>query len=1105
MIKQALGWVVGIACILGLLMVPGELLGQAATGRIYGTVMDPSQGVIPGATVVIQNLETGVKRVVITNDDGTYNAPTLPPGTYSVSVEQTGFKKYERSGLVLGASQVLQLNVQLEIGETSQVISVTGDLPLINTSEGATRTELNTDLIKMIPLNGRDSNTLLAMAPGAISEYQGGAVSMRYSVNGMRATSNNFTLDGSDNHDSYNNTMNRLPPPDALKEFTIRTNYSAEFGGAGGAAIIAVTRSGTNRLHGTLYDYFRAENLNANTFQRNSLGRTKGDFKRHQFGYSVGGPIYLPKVYDGRNRSFFFFSHEEYLTPSTPFLTRQGGLTAAELAGDFSNSVIQPVVSASAAGAKNSPFAGMAGQTITNLAPYLSPAAVKWYNLFNFPIAAQSGSYTYTPGTQSLSQRDITMRLDHMLRENHTVGFSAQYRLNAPELTQASDAPLGFMSSSEFKSQHYSLSYVWTINPRLLNEVILGYNRIWESRLGSVGSYDYDALGLAYPRTDPAALISFDSLAPSAYMQIPGSTPRYEGRDLFDLRESVSWTRGNHFFKFGADGQRLNVMFRLAQSPNFAYGTNWLKNAAAEFLIGWPNNFSYNQNLYRPVRQQLYSLFAQDDWKVSPRVTLNWGVRYQPHYWAYLTNNLSYIFIPGATSVSYPNFKPGYVDVLDPASPGRSGKRDDLNNVAPRLGMAYRLDSAGDMSLHGGWGIFYDSWDTTRDGMGLARGFPFVHSYSMTFDRGYPVNDSWLDIFGYAGIPRPDLNSPIDPGTSIWDPKTSYGGINPDGSGGAMTMGYIQQWNITFEHAFRKGWSYSAAYVGNHGTDLEMPGWFNLPVRVDSTDSWNQENMASRTPLQEYKYDTMSYMGSGGKSEFHGAQFELKARTSRFNFISHYTLGRAYAYTSGIFRDSNPGHPVPDSSDWGRAYYHRTHNLLLLPSYDLPFFDGRHDLAGKLLGGWNTTFIINLQAGIPINMTANVNNTYTCSGCAVRPDQLSTDFYMADWRSDPGLTYLNQSAFGQPAPGEFGNMKKSVVNWPAQKNVDMSVAKRFGLYREDVQFELKFDFFNLFNMVNWNIPGSNQIRAQSNPIVYSMKNYWTTPSREIQIGGRITF
>ncbi len=281
----------------------GPSFAQERMARVYGVIRDNTGGVIPGATVVLVQTQTGLKTELITNEAGVYNAPKLVTGPYTLEVEQAGFKKYVRTGMVLVPGDVVEAGISLEVGARSDVVTVTEQAPLVNLTTGTSRTTFETELVDKLPLNARDARELVKLTPGSVVDYTN-----TVHVNGIDTYQNNFSLDGTTNRDPYGHTQVQAPTPDALKEFSVETNYSAEYGNGAGAAVLMTTKSGTNQLHGSVYDYFRAENLNANSFQRNYVGLGKGDFKRHQVGFTVGGPVYLPKLYNGKDKTFFFFS-----------------------------------------------------------------------------------------------------------------------------------------------------------------------------------------------------------------------------------------------------------------------------------------------------------------------------------------------------------------------------------------------------------------------------------------------------------------------------------------------------------------------------------------------------------------------------------------------------------------------------------------------------------------------------------------------------------------------------------------------------------------------------------------------------------------------------
>jgi hypothetical protein len=1081
-------------------VVCGTMLeAQDATGQIHGTVQDASGGLAPGAQVTITETRTGAVRKLNTNESGNYYSPKLRTGVYTVEVEKAGFAKHQQTGIVLGAGANAEVNVVLQVGNITQTVTITENAPLLNTTSGASRTSIDSIFIERVPLNGRDSNEMLKLVPGAVlplGRGGGPASATEYSVNGIRSTSNNFTLDGTDNSDSFNSNGSRLPSPDALQEFTVQSNYSAEFGYGAGVAVTAITRSGTNSLHGSLYDYYQTDTLNANSFQNNASGLPKPAYARHRLGFTVGGPVLFPKIYDGRNKTFFFFNYQLLKTPASPYLWRRGGLTQAELNGDFSQSKIIPTVSSAAAAAPNSPFAGMAGSKITDLKPYLSQTALSWYKYFQIPVVETSGAFAFTQETQSLSQPEFTTRLDHAITSKNNISFSMFWRHDSPETRQINDAPASFTSVDTFRNQHYSMSDVWVLTPALVNELSLGYNRLWDNRLAGFGDTDFSKLGFPFPQPDPHGFIQTNTLSPS-FFSFNGQNFKYEGRDALDMRDTVSIVHGNHFMKAGARVALQNTNAKLSNDNEYRYNGGWLGNQAAEFLIGWPATLCCaSEPFYRNARKDITNIFFLDDWKVAPRLTLNLGIRWEPQFWSYLKNDKGLLFIPGAQSQLFPNFPSGVIPVNDPQSPSRSGRSPDWNNIAPRVGLAYRLDSAGTKVIRGGYGIFYDSTDTQRDGITLTSAFPFNQSYNATFDRGYPGPEGWLNIFAYQQLPMPDFSQPANPANAIFDPKGTYGTYLPDNK-----LGYVQQWNVTFEHEFRPGWSYSAAYLGNRGVNLMGIGYWNVPQATGAGDNWNLENVAARRPIQDYRYQTRSYFASNANSRYNAMRFTFRARARDLHLLAHYTYSSTRSDIDGIWGTYNRSNPTDLSVDWAQSNIDRPNNFLTLVTWDLPLLRHSNSFISRMLGGWQATSILQMISGSPVNVVAAQNNTFVCSACTIRPDLTGQPLINSDWRSDPNLKYVNPAAFSQPKDGTFGNAPRNAIRWPYTKNVDLNFAKDFRPL-ERLTVEVRAEFYNLFNWVNFTPPSAVNLGS---PLSLTMKNSWTAAPRNSQLGFRLVF
>jgi hypothetical protein len=988
------------------------------------------------------------------------------------------------------------VNIALEVGGVSETVEVTAEAPLVDTTTGATRVSFEPEFVDKIPLNSRNAYAMLRLVPGSSSDWSGTG------IGGLDATKVDSAIDGSISQDTWNMKTIRTPPPDSLKEFTVTNSYSAEFGRNGGPVVLMTTQSGTNSLHGSVYDYFRAENLNANSFQSNYYGRPKSDFKQHNPGFTVGGPVYLPWLYDGRNKTFFFVGFQDLRQPAAPYLWGRGGLTAAELAGDFSQSKIIPVVSKSAAIALNSPFAGMEGQKLTNLAPYLSPSAVRLYKYFQMPLVAKSGDRSFQNERRNSYDRTLTLRGDHNFAQKNNLSISYIHQEQKVDPSYNDYGSPMYKVSSRQPSDHYSLQDNWMISPAMVNTLTGGYYITESYRAVDMGSFKWSDLGMGFPMPDPQTPFSMRTSLKGSYVDINAAYPFRYWNSSVEGRDTLSLQLRNHFLKGGVSIGKTQYTRKIINNAISSATGKWLGNDAADMLIGWPNSFTWTEPTYNPTAKYMIYTFLQDDWKLNSRLSLNLGLRWEPSYKAWVTNGHVLKFFPGTKSSVYPNFPDGVLTVGDPGFNGRSGFEDDINNFAPRLGVAYRMNSTGTRVIRGAWGLFYDGLTLAREAYDSVQAFPFIHSYSSSFSRGYPGQDGWVNWLPYEyPNKQPDLSKPLSPATAVFNSQVAYGLYAPSNNTGS-----IQQWNVTFEDQIRPQWMYSVSYQGHEGKGLGLRMFWNLPDQRDANDSWDVENMASRRPDQRYRYQQRIWWSPDvGGSRYHSLNLKLQARGSQFRLLTWYVLSHSNAQTNGGWDYYDRAHPTNLSLDWGPIQASRVHSLLAAPSWDIPFFRTRTDWVGRVMGGWNTTAVFNIQDGGPVNIVATSSNlTYQCANCFVRPNPTGQPFINANWSSDPNLVYVNAAAFSQPPPRTYGTqMQRNNLKWSYTKNTDLSVFKDIGLYGEKVKLQIRFDFFNLFNWVNWYVPETD-IYLDS-PTTLSMTNFWTTGSRTIQLGARITW
>jgi hypothetical protein len=1078
-----------------------SLHGAETTGRIFGRVTDPAGLAIRDVEIAITNRQSNRLLKVVTNNEGVYGAPKLLLGSYTVSARYSGFKVSLMEGVTLESGSNAEINFRMEVGSVNDSISVVASPTIIDTATGAQVASINELLVTRLPNASRETGLLLRLIPGAVSAATtGGGLSPNVSVNGLRQTSNIYTLNGTDASDMFNGKSSRMPPLDAIGEFSVQTNYSAEFGRGSGVSVVATTRSGTNDLHGTIYNFFRNDNLNANTFLRNSTSVVRPEGKSNLGGVSIGGPVYIPKVYNGRNKTFFFFNHQRLISPAQPYTFQRGGLTAAELAGDFSASLVIPRVTPAAAAAPNTPFGGRSGQPATDLRSLISPASVRMYRALDLPIVERSGAFTFENASRQVSEPEYTFRADHALTANSTFSFFGYYRRQRPGMQFSGQAPLVSQFTEYFHTSNFSAAHTWVIRPSIVNDMRFGRNAIDQQRATRNDEVDYSIFGIPSARLAPFQTLDIRTLTPSQF-SFRFTNHKWEDRHIWDYRDTLSIVRGNHFFKAGVLYQQHDL-FQLNTIQNvFNFGGSWLGNQAAEWLIGWPQSMCcISQPQLADSRKQVLQFFLQDDWKVTPRLSLNLGVRYEPQFWAYLKNGEGLLFTPFVQSTKYRNFPNGVLPIGDPALPNKSGIPHDLNNIAPRLGFAYRLDQAGKFVVRGGWGMFYDFLDSAvRDGGATNSLFPFRHSYEATYNLGYPGGDRWLNIFAYQNIPVPDFNKAVDPGSAFFNPNTSFGYYAPNSK-----VGFTHQWNATLEHEFRRGWLWSLTYLGHRGVDLVSPEFWNYPVRTGAGDNWNAQNVAARRPIQEYRLQERLFWGDQGVSSYQAGRASLRARLSNLTLNATYTYSAAFANIDSTF-DNGAFRTRPDTLAFenARTYVDRPHNLQVNASYDLPGPRSSNLLVKLLLRDWSISPNFQVVSGAPVDLRAAQNNNYVCSSCSARPDWVSGQPAInPNWRRDPNLVYVNYAAFRQPEPGTFGNVARNIIRWPTRVLTDASVRKSFLFAEGRLRAEVSGEFFNLFNAVNFNAARSISLGA---PLQATMRSSWTDPPREVQLGLRFVF
>jgi outer membrane receptor protein involved in Fe transport len=1019
--------------IISLFLLAAGLLAQG-TVTIYGTITDKTGGVVPRVQITVTHTATGLTRSTVSDAQGNYVLTQLAAGLYAMRMEAPGFKSFllERIGTQVDENR--QVNAALELGQVSESINVTAEIAQVETRSGAIREVVDSKRIVELPLNGRNPLQLQFLVAGAgVRTGQGQAQNGGVSINGSRDNSNNYQLDGGDNHDPYFNSPAIFPSPDALEEFSIQTNaYGADRGRNAGAFMTAVTKSGTNQFHGTLFEFVRNEKMNA----RNFFANTVPPFKRNQFGATLGGPIQ-------RDRTFFFFSWQSTYERSAPGAVTATVPTAEQRLGDFSalNRVLRD------------PLGGnFAGNRIP--ASRLSQPSQRFLEAF-VPLPNRPNGLLTTSSQQTIDDRQIVVKGDYRLSDSHQ--FSGRLLRNSNDFNEATGNLPGFLAAINYENWSLTATHTQIISPAMLSSFTFGFADIDRRQLSIVpGNKTWNDFGAGFTRT-------FTADAPAAiHTQVDGYFNAFSRFPLNHFRQNwqfsymLSWTRGPHVFKIGADVRRtiLDLQEFFRGDPWMRFQNTFTGEAAADLMIGRPAQYEQIAEASNKPRVFEMGFFVQDDWKVSRKLTLNLGLRYDP--WFPFVDELDKFaqIRLGQQSTLRPTAPPGIVFPGDPGAT-RSLLQPQKDNLAPRFGFAIDPTGSGKSSIRGGYGLFYSQVRQQANNQ-ISTNQPFSLKLTVQQPAGGVSNP-------YQGIGNP---FPFVPPKTAQE-NAAYRYVLPM----AITQwnpnfrnAIVQQWNFSLQRQFLSSWIATAAYVGAKSNHLFMssqlnPAIFGIPGSVDA------RRILAPT------YGAVTDMSSRGNSNYHSMQLSLNKRlTQGFTLLANYTWAKLIDDASGD--GDQPANPFNFRNERGPSDLDITHRFVASYIWEFPRLSGHAPIVRHVLGGWDTNGIVTLESGTWLNIVSGRDN----SGTGVNGDR-------ADLAGNPFLSasrprgelidaWFNKAAFAQNPPGTFGTAGRNILRSPGLANVDFGLAKNFRL-NESMRVQFRSEFFNLFNRVNLGNPNTN--------------------------------
>jgi hypothetical protein len=1001
MMKNSRIW---ILCILAMLL-PSLLFGQSTNATITGQVGDPTKAVIPQAKVTAINNETNIHYEGMTSAVGAFVITSLPPGNYRIQVEKTGFKTIIKPDVALHVQDAIELNFEMALGSQSETVTVEAGAPLLNTESGAVSTVVDRQFVENMPLNGRSFQNLIALSPGVVMTPTNGFGA--FSVNGQRVESNYFMVDGvgaNTGSDAFVNSIGIMPGQtanggynsmvsvDALQEFRIDTSsYAAEFGRAPGGQIQMSTRSGTNEFHGDVFEYLRNDKLDAADYFVDFNHLRKPPERMNDFGGVIGGPIVIPKLYDGKDKTFFFFSYEG-LRLSQPGTTQ---LAVPSLATRQS--------------------AGAAVQVYMNAFP--QPNGPEFTSAKGAPLgfAPFNASYSNSAGFSSTS-----LRVDH--HAGQKLVFFGRYSY-APSQTNRRDTATDtiFDDANNFS---FTGGLTYTINSRMVNDLRVNYSSEYMDE-----RYIEDPLGIS-SRLDnsllcPPIMSTSSNLCRvlfnyNGYTSMWGAGPEiWNKQKQFNLVDSFQWAHGTHVVKLGGDFRRL---FPLNNHTNWFYSVFQSASDVQNGIATLANIYRYTQDSEPVIKQT--SLYAQDTWRATPRLTVTYGLR-----WEYMP------------ALTYANeHKPAVVSgtpaALTPQPVGTPFYNVGPGEFWPRLGIAYRIHESSNAStvLRGGFGVFSDSANTAM-------------AYASTYQQ-YPLfiigpNPSLQYPLAQANLSLPSLPTSADP------PFLSSQRFNGFLSG--FKLPYTIQQNVALEQSLGRAQSLSLTYIGSTGRRL-----LNLLFLSPTSGT--------------YVTQTLQFFENLASSSYNALQVEFKRQ------LSH-GLQALVSYSWA--------HAIDNTSQFSNYYYGATllrgnsdfdirHTLSGAFSYTLPAPE--QGFARSLLSGWSLDSLIFVRSANPVNVYL---------GTQVLPDG-TTVFIQANSISGvplylygskyPGGKAINPAAFTRTPSGTESNFGKNVLRGFGLTQIDLSARRDFHLY-ERLHLQARMDAFNVFNHPNFWLGGNVNVTS----------------------------
>jgi len=1110
--------------LLTLLALFASLASAQSNGNVKGVVKDTSGAVLPGAQVTLTNKSTQRELQLLTNETGTYTFNFIPPGDYGVTFEMQGFRKLTIDKVTVNVAQTLVLDIALQVGDVSSEMTVTADAAMVQTTTSDLGHVVDQVMVTSVPLSSRNFTQVLGMQPGVTSEIPNagnlGRNSVNISANGARPFENSVTFNGmlADNvvsqgfDDAPDKPGIPIPSPDAIQEFKVQTGlYDAEYGRQGGANVNLVTRSGTNQIHGTVYEFFRNDALNANEFFRNATNQPRAVLKQNQYGGTMGGPIQ-------KDKTFWFFSYQG--------TQQRNGVSSAS-----SKNVNIPNMGDRTAQALGALYAGQRGVQAAGKQGPLAAIAADGSNINPVALALLNvkmpdGSYAIpTPQTQrngtgfstfsipaTFSENQVVLDFDQVLASGEHRAFKSFWALLPQTLPFSSANVPGYGEKDKRMNLNFSFDDTRTFGPHLVNDLRFGYNRMFMRQI-PIEPLKASQIGMTAPvkEYDTLPLISV-----TGFFTIGPNTNNDQSMIIHnsEIADTLSWNKGKHDIRLGGNVAphqvNWNDIFLTRGSisfqsfPDFLLGMSGADNGTGVSNV---NSASTNNGIMRShPHYNDFSLFFQDDWRASERLTMNMGVRYQYNGWQWDARGRNSGFdrrlanygpipaggtyagfeIPGNSSITVP-------DTFLKLDRKTMIEKENWLGFSPRIGLAFRpIADNTNFVIRTGYGLYWSPLGGTVTMQGWFD--PWAISYSG----------------GGSSAPQASLQNPFAGATP--PPTEAFPIFIPIGSAPTrqilymdptMKEPYTQQWSLNTQYGLGNGFVAELGYVGTKGTHLNANYSANQallaspehPIHDQTTNTI--ANLNQRVPILGFTTGGLSEYNNVFDSNYNSLQASLRKQYSH-----HLSFQLSYTFSHSIddVSASSSGRNQPIGGYTGDIYNHkanrgsssfdRTHRFVASYLYELPGF-ASNKYMDHVLGGWAVSGVTTIQSGLPFSITdSTAGNIYGRSGYAqFAPGKSASDALLTGKTEDRLNRYFDTSVF-VPAPAigngfDFGNSGRSILRGPGQTNFDMSLRKSFKTGGDKGNLEFRSEFFNVLNHPIFSTPGTGRTTPSSFGVISS--------------------